>query len=43
MCIREDDWIARFGGDEFIIILNNTNAVNAFKVADRIRNALEIK
>jgi len=43
MCIREDDWIARFGGDEFIIILNNTNAVNAFKVADRIRNALENK
>lgn len=42
MCIREDDWIARFG-DEFIIILNNTNAVNAFKVADRIRNALENK
>lgn len=43
MCIREDDWIARFGGDEFIIVLNNTDALNAYKVADRIRNALENK
>lgn len=43
MCIREDDWIARFGGDEFIIVLNNTDALNAYKVADRIRNALEKK
>lgn len=43
MCIREYDWIARFGGDEFVIILNNANSISAFKVADRIRNMLENK
>ncbi|MBC7086984.1 MAG: GGDEF domain-containing protein [Tissierellales bacterium] len=39
--IRENDWIARFGGDEFIIVLNNTNLENAYKVAERIRTNLE--
>ncbi|TJX65500.1 GGDEF domain-containing protein [Soehngenia saccharolytica] len=43
MCIREDDWIARFGGDEFVIILQNTNKSNAIRVADRIRHTLENK
>lgn len=30
------DWVARFGGDEFIISLNNTNYKEASFIADRI-------
>jgi diguanylate cyclase (GGDEF)-like protein len=32
------DWAARYGGDEFIICLNNTNSNNAYKIAEEIRN-----
>ncbi|WP_293747135.1 GGDEF domain-containing protein [uncultured Paraglaciecola sp.] len=31
------DWIARFGGEEFIITLPNTSAENGAKLANRIR------
>ncbi|HHX87847.1 MAG TPA: GGDEF domain-containing protein [Firmicutes bacterium] len=38
-CIRTDsDWSARYGGDEFLICLNNTSCVEAFYIAERIRN-----
>lgn len=38
-CIRTDmDWIARFGGDEFIICLNNIGSEEADHIAERIRN-----
>lgn len=37
-CIRKDeDWAARYGGDEFLICLNNTNSEEAYQIADRIR------
>ena len=36
---RNNDIIARIGGDEFIILLPNTNKENAKKVVDRINQA----
>lgn len=40
--IREDwDWIARFGGDEFVICLNGVSNRKAKEVAERIRKAVE--
>lgn len=35
--IRSVDVAGRWGGDEFIVILNNTNIDNAKKIAERIR------
>ncbi len=41
-CIRTDqDWAARYGGDEFLICLNNTSNDNAYRIAERIRNMIE--
>lgn len=40
--IRKDiDWIARYGGDEFIICLKNTNSNSAVNVAERMRKSIE--
>jgi diguanylate cyclase (GGDEF)-like protein len=36
--IRNVDFAARYGGDEFIIILTETNVNNALKTAERIRS-----
>ncbi|MFV0563914.1 GGDEF domain-containing protein [Malaciobacter mytili] len=35
--LRKDDFIARWGGEEFIILLNETSNDNLFKIADNIR------
>lgn len=36
-CLRSEDTLARFGGDEFTMLINNINDVNeAFIIADRI-------
>jgi len=35
------DWVARFGGDEFIICLNNTTCGQAMKIAEKIRQDVE--
>jgi diguanylate cyclase (GGDEF)-like protein len=37
-CLRKTDIIARYGGDEFIVVLPNTDTETAKTVADRIRN-----
>lgn len=37
-CIRKTDIIARYGGDEFIVVLPCTDTETARAVADRIRN-----
>lgn len=38
--VRTLDWIARFGGEEFVIVLPETNFANAMKVAETLRIAL---
>ena len=39
--LRETDILARYGGDEFVIMLPDTNDARAFDVAERIRIAVE--
>nr|WP_246434149.1 diguanylate cyclase [Spirochaeta isovalerica] len=39
--IREEDVAGRYGGEEFIIILPNTDHVSAFKVAEKIRKSVK--
>lgn len=35
--VRDGDIVARFGGEEFVVLLANTNIENAIKMAERIR------
>lgn len=37
---RGIDLVARFGGEEFIILLSNTNKESAYLVAEKLRNAV---
>ncbi|NLF34954.1 MAG: GGDEF domain-containing protein [Clostridiales bacterium] len=40
-CIRTDvDWVARFGGDEFVVCLNNTDYEGACYIAERLRSGI---
>jgi diguanylate cyclase (GGDEF)-like protein len=39
--IREEDIAGRYGGEEFIVILPNTDQVSACKVAEKIRKAVK--
>ncbi len=38
--VRKTDLVARFGGEEFCVILSGTNAENAVTVMDRIRESI---
>ncbi|GAA0691233.1 diguanylate cyclase PdgB [Marinobacterium maritimum] len=38
--LRENDLLARFGGEEFIIVLPSTTAEQAVQTAERIRNSI---
>ncbi len=38
---RSDDYVCRFGGEEFSLILPNTSKLNALKLAERIRLAMD--
>ena len=38
--LRETDVFARYGGDEFVVLLPQTRADGAFEVAERIRKAI---
>ncbi len=40
---RETDVLARYGGDEFVILLPQTNAQNAMNMGERIRVRIETK
>ena len=39
-CIRVTDVFARFGGEEFVVLLNNTNRSGALLLAERIRQQI---
>ena len=39
--LRDDDIVARFGGEEFIIFLNDTDSRSALRVAERLRHSIE--
>ncbi|WP_041448186.1 diguanylate cyclase [Anaeromyxobacter sp. Fw109-5] len=40
-CVREEDVIVRYGGDEYVVILSGIDSGGALKVAERIRRAIE--
>ena len=39
--IRECDFLGRIGGEEFLVVLNNTSRVEAIEIAHRIRSDIE--
>jgi diguanylate cyclase (GGDEF)-like protein len=39
-CARETDFVARFGGDEFSVVLPETSSEGAVAVAERVRDRL---
>lgn len=40
--VRNIDWVARYGGDEFAIILSDTTTEDAFEIAERLRKNFEM-
>lgn len=40
-CLRDSDSLARYGGDEFIALLSQTDQQSAVEAAERIRKAVE--
>jgi two-component system cell cycle response regulator len=40
-CVRKVDAVARYGGDEYIVVLTDTGSEGATVVAERIRRAIE--
>lgn len=39
--VRETDFVARFGGEEFVLLMPETTVEQATKVADNLRNSIE--
>jgi diguanylate cyclase (GGDEF)-like protein len=40
-CVREIDTVVRYGGDEYIVVLTDTDVKSGRMVAERIRSAIE--
>ena len=41
-CVRPNDFVARLGGDEFVILLDEITVENAKRVANRLRNTVDL-
>ncbi len=40
-CVRDNDVVVRYGGDEYVVLLRATDSGGALKVAERIRRTVE--
>jgi two-component system, cell cycle response regulator len=40
-CVRDNDVVCRWGGDEYVLLLRGTDSGGALKVAERIRRTVE--
>jgi diguanylate cyclase (GGDEF)-like protein len=40
-CVRDNDVVCRWGGDEYVVLLRGTDSGGALKVAERIRRSIE--
>jgi len=40
-CVRAEDYVARPGGEEFVVLLSDIDATGALALAERIRHAIE--
>ena len=40
-CVRDNDVVARYGGDEYVVLLRDTDSGGALKVGERIRRTIE--
>jgi len=40
---RPGDFIGRYGGEEFVFLLRNTNQIGAYNYAERIRQEIELR
>ena len=41
-CLRESDRLGRIGGEEFLLVLPNTEQATAVEIAERLRKAIEV-
>ncbi len=39
--LRKEDVVGRYGGEEFIAVINNTDSESAYKIADKLRVAVQ--
>jgi diguanylate cyclase (GGDEF)-like protein len=40
-CVRDEDVVARYGGDEYVVLLAGIDSGGGLKVAERVRRAIE--
>jgi diguanylate cyclase (GGDEF)-like protein len=41
-CVRDNDVVARYGGDEYVVLLRATDSGGALKVGERIRRTIQV-
>ena len=40
-CVRDEDVVCRYGGDEYVVLLRNADSGGALKVGERVRRTVE--